>query len=380
MESITHAPIRGGHCDMRMEPLDVVAPRAEVLVVDDDPAVREYVARLLRDEHEVRTASSGGDALRMVRDRAPSLVVADVLMPGLDGVALLRALREDPLTSTVAVILISARVDEDSRVEGLENGADDYLTKPFGARELRARVATHLRIGRTRQAAIQQERELRTSLEAFLATLSHELRSPLQAAWTAIAVLRNRVPHERFLDILERQMAYLRRLVDDLLDASRIAHGKLQLQRTPQDCRQLAADATDMVRAAAIERRIELSVETPDEALIVAGDGVRLVEVLTNILNNAIKYTGEGGRVRLRAARCEEAVEIRVSDTGKGIPRDVLPKIFDLFGQGEENIQGGLGIGLAVAAQLVRLHGGTVEAHSEGPGRGSEFVVRLPAS
>jgi signal transduction histidine kinase len=129
-----------------------------------------------------------------------------------------------------------------------------------------------------------------------------------------------------------------------------------------------------------VERHIELSVETSDEELVVAGDGVRLVEVLTNILNNAIKYTGEGGQVRLRAARCEEAVEIRVSDTGKGIPRDVLPKIFDLFGQGEESLQGGLGIGLAVAAQLVRLHGGTVEAHSDGPGHGSEFVVRLPAS
>jgi signal transduction histidine kinase len=379
MESITHAA-NLDHGEMRVEHHDVVAPRAEVLVVDDDPAVRAFIARLLKDECDVRTATNGAAALRMAREHVPNLVLADVVMPRLDGVELLRALREDPRTCMVAVILISARVGEESRTEGFENGADDYLIKPFTARELRARVAAHLRIGRIREAAILRERELRTSLEAFLATLSHELRSPLQAAWTAVAVLRNRVPHERFLDILERQMAYLRRLVDDLLDVSRIAHGKIQLQRTRQDCRQLAAEATDMVRAAAVERRIELSVETPDEELVVAGDGVRLVEVLTNILNNAIKYTGEGGQVRLRAARCEEAVEIRVSDTGKGIPRDMLPKIFDLFGQGEESLQGGLGIGLAVAAQLVRLHGGTVEAHSDGPGRGSEFVVRLPAS
>jgi signal transduction histidine kinase len=175
-------------------------------------------------------------------------------------------------------------------------------------------------------------------------------------------------------------MRYLCRLVDDLLDASRIAHGKIQLQQTRQDCRRLAAEAADIVRTAAAERHIELSVETPDEELAVLGDAVRLVEVLTNLLNNAIKYTAEGGRVLLRALRSEASVEIRVSDTGKGIPRDVLPKIFQLFAQGGESLEGGLGIGLAVAAQLVQLHGGTVTAHSDGPGCGSEFVVKLPAA
>lgn len=364
----------------RVETRQLAAPRDSILVVDDNAAVCAYLARLLQDEYDVRTAANGADALRLARERVPNLVLADVMMPGLDGVGLLRALRDDAHTCMVPVILISARVGEESRAEGLENGADDYLIKPFTGRELRARVAAHLRIGAIRQAAIQQERELRTALEAFLATLSHELRSPLQAAWAAIGVLRTRVPQDRFLDVLDRQMAYLRRLVDDLLDAARIAHGKIQLQRTRQDCRQLAAEAADIVRPSAVERGIELSVETPTEELVVAGDGVRLMEVLTNLLNNAVRYTDDGGRVLVRAARSEGAVEIRVSDTGKGIATDVLPKIFDLFGQGVEGLQGGLGIGLAVAARLVQLHGGTVEAHSDGPGRGSEFVVRLPAS
>jgi signal transduction histidine kinase len=364
----------------RVETRQLAAPRDSILVVDDNAPACAYLAQLLQDEYDVRTAANGADALRMARDLVPNLVLADVMIPGLDGVGLLRTLRDDSHTCMVPIILISALVDEESRAEALENGADDYLIKPLIGRELRARVAAHLRIGAIRQAAIERERELRRALEAFLATLSHELRSPLQAAWAAIGVLRTRVPDDRFLDVLERQMAYLRRLVDDLLDASRIAHGKIQLQRTRQDCRRLAAEAADMVRPAAAERGIELSVETPEEELVVAGDGIRLVEVLTNILNNAIKYTDDGGRVLLRAVRSQGAVEIRVSDTGKGIPRDVLPKIFDLFGQGVEGLQGGLGIGLAVAAQLVQLHGGTIEAHSDGPGRGSEFVVRLPTS
>jgi signal transduction histidine kinase len=353
--------------------------RPDVLVVDDNAGVRAYLARFLGTEYEVRTATNGADAIRMARERVPSLVLADVMMPDVDGMELLRVVRSDPQTCMVPVVLISAQVDEEARVRALENGADDYLIKPFTSSELRARVAAQLRMAEIRQAAFGRERELRASLEAFLATLSHELRSPLQAAWAAVGVLRTRVPHERFLDVLDRQMTYLRRLVDDLLDASRIAHGKIRLEQTRQDCGRLVAEAADVVRPSAAERHIELSVETPDEELPVIGDGVRLVEVLTNLLNNAVKYTGEGGRVLLRALRSETSIEIRVSDTGKGIPRDVLPKIFQLFGQGVDGLQGGLGIGLAVAAQLVQLHGGTIEAHSDGPDRGSEFVVRLPA-
>jgi signal transduction histidine kinase len=357
-----------------------ILARANVLVVDDNAGVRVYLARVLGTEYEVRTATNGTDAIRMARERLPSLVLADVMMPEVDGVELLRAVRNDPQTCMVPVVLISAQVDEEARAHGLQSGADDYLIKPFTSCELRARVAAQLRMAEIRQAAIGRERELRASLEAFLATLSHELRSPLQAAWAAVGMLRSRVPHERFLDVLDRQMTYLRRLVDDLLDASRIAHGKIQLQQTRQDCRRLAAEAADIVRPTAAERHIELSLETPDEELAVIGDGVRLVEVLTNLLNNAIKYTGEGGRVLLRALRSEASVEIRVSDTGKGIPKEELPKIFQLFAQGVEGLEGGLGIGLAVSAQLVQLHGGTVNAHSDGPGRGSEFVVKLPAA
>lgn len=371
----SEAADNGRHGEIREEG----PARANVLVVDDNTAVCTYLARVLGSEYDVRTATNSADAIHMARERTPSLLLADVMLPRMDGIELLRVFRNDPRMCMVPVVLMSALVEEEARAHGLENGADDYLMKPFTSRELRARVAAQLHMARIREAAIRRERELRTSLEAFLATLSHELRSPLQAAWAAVGVLRNRVPHERFLDVLDRQMAYLRRLVDDLLDVSRIAHGKIQLQQKRHDCRQLAAEAADIVRAAAAERHIELSVETPDEELAVTGDGVRLVEVLTNLLHNAIKYTGEGGHVLLRAMRSEASVEIRVLDSGQGIPREVLPRIFELFGQGVDGVQGGLGIGLAVAAQLVQLHGGTVEAHSDGPDHGSEFVVRLPA-
>jgi signal transduction histidine kinase len=171
------------------------------------------------------------------------------------------------------------------------------------------------------------------------------------------------------------------RLVDDLLDLSRIARGQVPLRRERLDLAAVVRLAVQTSEPLIQARNHRLTVSLPDRPLALEGDQARLVQVLTNLLNNAAKYTDPGGRIELSAGQEGDEAVVRVRDSGVGIPRDMLPRIFDLFMQVEgsrDRSQGGLGIGLALVRRLVELHGGTVSAHSTGPGRGSEFVVRLP--
>jgi CheY-like chemotaxis protein/two-component sensor histidine kinase len=181
--------------------------------------------------------------------------------------------------------------------------------------------------------------------------------------------------------VLERQLHHLIRLVDDLLDVSRITRGTLQLRREPIELATVVDHAVETARPLALERRHEIHVTLPPEPIFLQADPVRLAQVLNNLMNNACKYTEPGGQVWLSASRHGNEVVIRVRDTGLGIPPDRLGNIFDMFNQVDRSIeraQGGLGIGLTLVRRLVELHGGSILATSDGPGRGSEFVVRLP--
>jgi PAS domain S-box-containing protein len=229
-----------------------------------------------------------------------------------------------------------------------------------------------------------EEADLRRN--EFLAMLSHELRNPLAPIRNALAVMRMSGVDESSLSwartVLERQVSHLTRLVDDLLDVSRIAVGKITLQRKPIDVAQVVIAAVEASRPLIDSRGHNLTVLMPQEPLAIEGDLTRLAQALTNLLNNAAKYTPPAGEIRLTVEREEGGrVAIRVRDTGVGITADLLPKIFDLFTQGERALdrsEGGLGIGLTLAQRLIKLHGGSLEALSEGPGQGSEFVVHLP--
>jgi CheY-like chemotaxis protein/anti-sigma regulatory factor (Ser/Thr protein kinase) len=212
------------------------------------------------------------------------------------------------------------------------------------------------------------------------------LRNPLAAIRNGIQVFRLVGPEDANLvwarDVIDRQVQHLSRLVDDLLDVSRAARGKVQLQKVPLELTSVVARAVETSRPLVEARRQHLAVELPDEPVRLEGDLTRLAQVLANLLNNAAKYTDEGGQIWLSAERAGGTVVLRVRDTGIGIATEVLPSVFDLFVQADRSLarsEGGLGIGLTLVKRLVELHGGTVEAHSEGPGRGSEFVVRLPA-
>ncbi|MFL5240546.1 MAG: ATP-binding protein [Gemmataceae bacterium] len=222
--------------------------------------------------------------------------------------------------------------------------------------------------------------------DEFLATLAHELRTPLASLRNAFHILSMRGHEKGIRDwsqgILDRQIQYLANLVDDLLDISGISQGKTQLHCEPVDVAAVGTRCAEMARPLLEERRHRLALNLPEQPTAVFADPTRMQQIVSNLLNNAIKYTEPGGDISLSVESAGEEVVIRVRDSGIGIAPEVLPKVFDLFVQanpGLEHNQGGLGIGLTLVRRLVEMHGGSVAAYSEGRGRGSEFLVRFPA-
>ncbi|HKV07728.1 MAG TPA: PAS domain-containing protein, partial [Thermoanaerobaculia bacterium] len=220
----------------------------------------------------------------------------------------------------------------------------------------------------------------------FLAVLAHELRNPLAPLFNTLELLSLKegdpVVVSQAREVMERQVRQMARLVDDLLDVSRIIRGKIVLRREPVDLAEVVATAVDTSRPLIEARRHALTISLPERPVRLEADAARLAQVLANLLNNAAKYTEVGGRIDLTAERKNGVVVLRVRDNGSGISAEMLPHVFDLFAQAESTLdraQGGLGIGLTLARRLIEMHGGTVEAQSEGVGRGSEFVVYLPA-
>jgi two-component system CheB/CheR fusion protein len=222
--------------------------------------------------------------------------------------------------------------------------------------------------------------------DQFLAMLSHELRNPLGAIVTATTLLRGDPSHERvvrLLDVLSRQSQQMSRLLDDLLEVSRVTQDKIELRKTVLDLRPLVEDAVEAAREQMQARQIELSIELDDSPLIVDGDPARLQQIQANLLNNAAKYTAPGGHVWLSARREGDSAVLRVRDDGAGIPPQLIEDVFELFVQSNRTLDrsdGGLGVGLTLVRGLVKRHGGSVTAHSDGEGCGSEFVVMLPLS
>jgi signal transduction histidine kinase len=219
----------------------------------------------------------------------------------------------------------------------------------------------------------------------FLGVLAHELRNhmtPIHYSFKAIQMSPgNPGLVERAAEGIDRQVQLLARLIDDLLDLARIRAGKIRLCLAPTDIRTVLKDAIETSRPLIERLGHEFTVTMPEESLSLNADASRLAQAVANLLNNAAKYTKEGGRIGLLVEKGKSEVHIRVRDNGMGIPAQLLPKVFDLFNQADATLhrsQGGLGIGLSLVRQVVVLHGGTVEAFSKGPGQGSEFLIRLP--
>jgi signal transduction histidine kinase len=283
---------------------------------------------------------------------------------------------------------------------------DRWMARPDGSRFWAAGVLTALRdengrllgfgkILRNRTDLREQLDTLRNQVQAstnvndrkdvFLSTLSHELRNPLAPLTNAVQLIRLRNPRqpdlEPLLKIIERQVDNLRRLVDDLLDLSRVGAGKIELKLEPVAIHDVIHRAIESARPLIRDRRLKLDVLLPAAPIFVDADPSRLEQVFVNLIQNAAKYTPEGGNVWIKGTTEGPEAVVHVQDNGIGIPHEMLPRIFDLFTQVESSrpqSQGGLGIGLSLVKTLVTAHGGSVQVNSPGPGKGSEFSVRLP--
>jgi signal transduction histidine kinase/ActR/RegA family two-component response regulator len=366
-------------------------------------------------------------------------VLLDVSMPGMDGFETATLIHEHPRFEKTPIIFVTGvHISELDRLKGYKLGAVDYVSIPVVPEILRSKVAVlvelhlkrrelqsvahglqqqnvRLQAEKTRElellnlgltkanaeleravSSMQTEMAERKRIEAalkeadrhkdeFLAMLAHELRNPLAPIRNAVEIMRRSALSDPQLvwsrDVIERQVKHLSRLVDDLLDVSRITRGNINLSRERLPIGTIVSRAIETIQPLLTEQRHELVLDMGEEPLEVEGDLTRLTQVLGNLLNNAAKYTDPGGRISLCLRRVERDVEITVRDTGIGIPPELLPRLFNLFTQVESaahRSQGGLGIGLALVRQLVEMHGGRVSAHSAGPDKGSEFVIRLP--
>ena len=238
-----------------------------------------------------------------------------------------------------------------------------------------AMVVENARLYHELQAASRRKDE-------FLAMLGHELRNPLAPIRNAVQIIRLKSPElQELTEMIERQIQQLTRLVDDLIDVSRVGHGKINLQMKPVDLKVVVALAIEMSRPLIDKRKHVLEISLPRRAVEVAGDAGRLAQVVSNLLNNSAKYSDDGSRIELTVEANGDQAILRVSDTGIGIEPAMLPRIFDLFTQVKDSTgrsEEGMGIGLALVRNMIELHGGCVQAASAGLGHGSEFVVRLP--
>lgn len=288
------------------------------------------------------------------------------------------ALHIEPVGTTCTVVV--ADLTELKRVQAALAEANDELEERVARRTaaLQAEVAE-------RQRLAEQLAEANHRKNEFLAMLGHELRNPLAPVMNAVEMIRLRAGNnpevERARIVIERQVSHMARLVDDLLDVSRITRGVVELRREPVDLTAIVGAALNSSRAMFETNHHQLSASLPLEPCRIEGDVTRLEQVVVNLLSNATKYTPPGGHIWVSLTADEEWAELCVRDSGRGIPREMLPHIFELFTQVDTTIDrsmGGLGIGLTVVRNLVQLHGGTVAASSKGAERGSEFLVRLP--
>ncbi len=385
--------------------------RIRVLNVNDNLAARYVVTKMLRQGgFDVAEACDGGTCLSVAGSWSPDVIVLDVKLPDVDGFEVCRQLKAGTSTASIKIIHTSATfVTMEKRQRGFDAGADGYLTQPFESQDLTTAVKSLARLRETEVALRDQNSRLQETdrkKDEFLAMLAHELRNPLMVISTAHALYETEhLPEDaqRLADVTGRQVKHLARLVDDLLEASRITRGKVQLRRQRLDLVGLVKQAVGGAKSLLMPRHQLIELQLPEHAVWVDADPLRLEQVLNNLLSNASKYspantsiavavdcdTAPALGIAVRASGddlvegCEGGARLRVRDQGIGLRPEDLERIFEPFVQVDSSKArslGGLGIGLAMARSLVELHGGRIEARSEGKDQGSEIVVWLPTT
>ena len=367
------------------------------LLVDDLAENLVSLEALLRREDLVLLkARSGEEALELLLRHDVALALLDVQMPGMDGFELAEFMRGAMRTRHVPIIFLTAgtAADAQRRFRGYEAGAVDFINKPIEPDVLRSKANVFFDLYRQRQQLERQRDELEAAAQAlrradrhkdsFLAVLAHELRNPIAALAGGLHLLGKDIPAERSTDIrarMDRMLSHLSHLVDDLLDVSRVNEGKITLKKARIELSEILTSAIESSQHHMDQAGHKLITDIATGPIWLDADHTRLAQVIGNLLNNAAKYTSPGGTVTLSAHRRDGVAEIRVSDTGVGIPAELQAGIFEIFAQVEDHLsksQGGLGIGLALCKQLVALHGGTIDVASAGLNKGSTFTVVIP--
>ncbi|MCG6156252.1 hybrid sensor histidine kinase/response regulator [Rubinisphaera margarita] len=390
---------------------DPSVPPVHYLMVDDrEENLIALEAVLRREELKLIRARSGAEALEAMLEYDFALALIDVQMPEMNGFELAELMRGTERTKRIPIIFLTAAGDDKQRrFQGYETGAVDFLHKPIEPDILKSKAEVFFELYRQREEVSRQRDELKTLLEEnsrlldqtrqytdalkkadrrkdeFLATLAHELRNPLAPILNAVHLVRwgNLEPSEyvEVHEIVERQVQHMVRLIDDLLDLSRITRDKIELRREVVPLQDVARNAVETSSPLVESNKHQLTVDLPPQPLFVEGDAVRLAQVISNLLNNAAKYTPEGGQIDLLVSSTGHMATVSVRDNGVGIPAEMLVDVFGMFTQVSQHLprsQGGLGIGLTLVKRLVEMHNGRIEARSEGEGEGTEFIVFLP--
>jgi signal transduction histidine kinase len=366
------------------------------LLVDDlQENLLSLEALLRRDGLVLLKARSGDEALELLLQHDVALALVDVQMPGLNGFELAELMRGNERTRRIPIIFVTAgNSDSQRRFRGYEAGAVDFIHKPIEADILRSKADVFFELYRQRQQIAVQRDELKAHSDAledadrrkdeFLATLAHELRNPLSPLRHGLDILRrnpNSSDAVEIRDMMDRQLIHLVRLIDDLLDVSRVRLGKIELRKERIQAADVVRSALEASQPLIDSAGHSLAVSLSSSPIWLDADPTRLAQVVGNLLNNAAKYTPAGGRIGVSLRTDDKDALIAVADNGLGITADMQSKVFELFAQVENHSDragGGLGIGLALVKQLVAMHDGSVSANSAGPGQGSIFTVRIP--
>ncbi len=402
--------------------------KANILLVDDQPArLLSYEVILRELDCNLVQARSGIEALKLLISGDFAVILLDVNMPDMDGFETASLIHQHPRHENTPIIFVTGvHVTDLDRLKGYQLGAFDYVYVPVVPEILRAKVSvlvelydkrrelqtlnaelerTNAALAEANEALLKEKdrelNKLNVSLQTandalrqadqrkdeFLAMLAHELRNPL-APLRMVADMMGPSDnlssrHDEMLQIMRHQVQVMVRLVDDLMEVSRVTRGKILLKRNVADLRDIIRDAVEISRPLIEAGKHRLELALPQRPLMVEVDTVRIAQVFANLLNNAAKYTPDGGHIWIEAVADRGSAIVRVRDDGIGMRSESIPDLFNLFVQGEvqsSRAKGGLGIGLSLVRELVKLHGGDTSASSDGIGKGSVFVVRLPLS
>jgi signal transduction histidine kinase len=385
--------------------------RVNILLVDDEPRNLDALEAILMDQgYHLLRAEDADRALRLLLEHGDiAAIILDIQMPRVNGIELAHIIKGTKRFRQIPILFLTAHmVDDEDVITGYGAGAVDYLTKPFNPQILRLKVAVFADLFRKTRALAElndklEERvkertaELEKSEAAlraaarqkdeFLAVLAHELRNPLAPLRTGVDLLMHVLEQpspvvSRTLAAMNRQLDHIVRLIDDLLDVSRISRGVLELKKERTDLAALVQSAVETFRATYDQKKVSLAIDAPASVHGVV-DPTRIAQIIGNLLHNALKYTREGGKVSVALTREDGNALIRVTDDGMGIPPDQLERVFEMFTSIERTMptaDPGAGIGLALAQRLAQMHGGSLSAWSAGEGHGTRFMLTVPGA